>query len=173
METSLTNILVPALLAFVIGIAITPIVTHFLYKHKVWKKTGGKTALNGDEAKVFNELKGKDEHKTPRMGGIVIWGSVLLTLLVTLLLTIFFSNPFIEQLGFLSRSQTLIPVVAMMIGAGIGFLNDFYDITHDGKGLRLSIRLLLIIILSSMSYIINHIENEGKYTNKNRKNSWS
>jgi hypothetical protein len=31
------KILVPSATAFVVGIAITPIVTDFLYKHKMWK----------------------------------------------------------------------------------------------------------------------------------------
>ena len=150
METTVTNILVPALMAFIIGIAITPIITHFLYKHKVWKKTGGKIAMNGTEAKVFNELKGKDEHKTPRMGGIVIWGSVLLTLLITYALANLSTHPFFNGLDFLSRSQTLIPAFALLVGAGIGFLNDFYDVTHQGKGMRLSVRLVLVSILSSI-----------------------
>lgn len=150
METTVTNILVPALIAFVVGIIITPVVTHFLYKHRVWKKTGGKIAMNGTVAKVFNKLKGADEHKTPRMGGIVIWGSVLITLIFTYFLSNVSNHPFVSGLDFLSRSQTLIPAFAMLVGAGIGFLNDFYDVTHEGKGLRLSIRLLLISILSAV-----------------------
>lgn len=150
METTVTNILVPALMAFVIGIAVTPLVTHFLYKHKVWKKSGGKIAMNGQVAKVFNKLKGKDEHKTPRMGGIVIWGSVLATLLLTYAMANFLNYSVFNGLDFLSRSQTLIPAFAMLVGAGIGFLNDFYDVTHTGKGLRLSVRLLLITALSAV-----------------------
>ena len=150
METSVTNILVPALMAFVIGIALTPLVTHFLYKHKVWKKAGGKIAINGTAAKVFNKLKGKDEHKTPRMGGIVIWGSVLITLFLTYFLSHNTDYALLQGLDFLSRSQTLIPVFALVVGAGIGFLNDFYDVTHDGKGLRLSLRLTLISVLSGI-----------------------
>jgi phospho-N-acetylmuramoyl-pentapeptide-transferase len=35
-----------------------------------------------------------------------------------------------------------------MVGAIIGFLNDFYDVTYGGNGLRLSIRLFLITLLS-------------------------
>ena|GEM_PF-6794349 len=38
MESTLINVLVPALISFVIGIGITPLVTHFLFKFKVWKK---------------------------------------------------------------------------------------------------------------------------------------
>ncbi len=150
METTLTNILVPALIAFVIGIGITPIVTHFLYKYRIWKKAGGKTALNGNTATVFNELKGEDEHKTPRMGGIVIWSSVLITLLLTYALSNMSDIPFFNGLDFLSRSQTLIPTAAMLVGAAIGFLNDFYDVTHEGKGIRISVRLLLIVLLATI-----------------------
>ncbi|MCD5381556.1 MAG: hypothetical protein LR008_03205 [Candidatus Pacebacteria bacterium] len=150
MESTLLSVLLPALISFSIGIAITPIVTHFLYKHKVWKKQGGKVALGGKEAIEFNKLKGADETKTPRMGGIVIWGSVLLTILSTYLLSQLFPNSFLGELDYLSRSQTLIPLATLLAGAGVGFLNDFYDVAHKGKGLRLSIRLIFIAILSGL-----------------------
>jgi phospho-N-acetylmuramoyl-pentapeptide-transferase len=141
-------IFTPAILAFIVGIAITPIVTHFLYKHKVWKKTGGKTALDGQVAEVFNQLKGGTETKTPRMGGIVIWGSVLLTILILWLAAHLHPSSLFANFDFFSRSQTLIPTAALLVGALIGFLNDFYDIKHGGTGLSLRIRLLLIIALS-------------------------
>lgn len=140
----------PAIAAFVIGILITPIVTHFLYKHKVWKKQGGKTALGGKVAEVFNQLKGDEETKTPRMGGIVIWGSVIITMIIMSILANFFTGTFLDQLGFFSRSQTLIPMSALLVGAFIGFLNDFYDVKHGGTGLSLSVRLFLIITLSGV-----------------------
>ena len=143
------NIFGPAVLAFIIGIAITPILTHYLYRHSVWKKQGGKTAIGGSTAEVFNALKGEHETKTPRMGGIVIWGSVLLTTLLLSLLHNFFGSLF-EQFDFLSRSQTFIPLAALLIGACIGFLNDFYDVSHDGKGLSLRIRLFLITSLAGL-----------------------
>lgn len=150
MDSLLLNVLIPALLTFTIGISITPIITHFLYKHRVWKKQGGKVALGGREATEFNRLKGVTETKTPRMGGIVIWGSVLITLLGTYLLAIIFPQSLFSELDFLTRSQTLIPAAALIIGALIGFLSDFYDISHEGKGMRLSIRLLFITCLSTL-----------------------
>lgn len=146
----LLNMLIPALLSFTIGILITPVVTHFLYKYKVWKKQGGKLAMGGKVAEVFNQLKGEEETKTPRMGGIVIWASVLITLIGTYLLGLLFPNTLFTDLDYLSRSQTLIPAATLFAGAVIGFLNDFYDVTHDGKGLRLSVRLGLITILSGL-----------------------
>lgn len=148
MESTLINVLVPALLSFTIGIAITPMVTHFLYKYKVWKKQGGKQAIGGHEATEFNKLKGEEETKTPRMGGIIIWASALITLGSLFVLAILFPNSVFSSLDFLSRSQTLIPAGTLLVGAIIGFLNDYYDVTHDGKGLRLWIRLGLITILA-------------------------
>ena len=148
MHSPLLNVFVPAVAAFIIGIAITPIVTHYLYKYKVWKKQAHRIALNGTVAEVFHELRGDLETKTPRMGGIVIWGSILLTTALAHILGVFYPDTFFAELDFLSRSQTFIPLSALLIGAGIGFLNDFYDIAHDGKGLSLRIRLLLITSLS-------------------------
>lgn len=150
MQSTTLDILIPALIAFTVGILITPIVTYFLYKHRVWKKQGGKVAIGGKEAVEFNRLKGEHETKTPRMGGIVIWGSVLITLIGTYFLSEIFPYSFFSQLDYLSRSQTLIPAAALLVGALIGFLNDFYDIAHEGKGLRLSVRLGLITVLSSL-----------------------
>jgi len=148
METPIIKILIPATLAFVIGILITPLVTHYLYKYKAWKKTGGKKALNGTEATEFNRLKASGETKTPRMGGIVIWGSVLLTVGLLAILGSFFENSIFAQLDFFSREQTWIPISTLILGAALGLLNDFYDVTHRRDGVGIRIRLLLISVLS-------------------------
>jgi phospho-N-acetylmuramoyl-pentapeptide-transferase len=148
MDSLLLTVLIPAVTAFVVGIFFTPVVTHFLYKYKVWKKEGGKVSLYGKAAEEFNRLKGKEETRTPRMGGVVIWGSVVITLLVFTILAALFPDSLAAQFNFLSREQTYIPVAALLVGALIGFLNDFYDVTHGGKGIRLVYRLALITLLS-------------------------
>lgn len=149
MEILILKILLPALITFAIGIAITPILTHYLFKYQVWKKQGGKIAIGGHEATEFNRLKGEHETKTPRMGGIVIWGSILIATLIIFLLTIATDIKFFSDVFFLSRSQTWIPFSVLIIGALIGLLNDFYDVQHGGAGVRLSIRLTLITILAA------------------------
>lgn len=150
MELSIIKILVPAALAFIIGILITPLVTHYLYKHKAWKKTGGKKALNGHEATEFNKLKADGETKTPRMGGIIIWGSVLLTAAALFILERLFPDVMIANLDFFSREQTWIPLATLMVGATLGLINDFYDIVHGGRGMRLSIRIVMISVLAGL-----------------------
>lgn len=149
MDTTLLTTLAPALATFVVGILITPLITHYLYHFKAWKKQGGKQALGGHDATEFNRLKGADETKTPRMGGLVIWGSVLMVTLGGFLVSELLGEPG-SSFSFLSRSQTWIPFSAMLVGAIIGFLSDFYDIAHGGKGLRLSARLGLITVLSGI-----------------------
>ena len=148
-EIAIIKVLLPAVISFIIGILIAPIITHYLYKYKVWKKQGGKTALGGRVAEEFNRLKGGDETKTPRMGGIVIWGSIFLTILILFLLATFSDNKFFSDVFFISRAQTWLPLTALIIGAAIGFLNDFYDVQHEGRGVRLSVRLLLISVLAA------------------------
>ncbi len=148
MEAPIIKILIPAVLAFIVGIFITPFITHILYKYKVWKKTGGKTAMGGHEATEFNRLKAADEVKTPRMGGIVIWGSVALTILILSLAATIAPGTLADDVFFLSRSQTWIPFAVMMIGALVGLLNDYYDVVHGGAGLSLRVRLVLISLLA-------------------------
>jgi len=148
MTNSIINILTPAILAFAVGILITPFVTHYLYKYKVWKKQGGKVAIGGHQAETFNQLKAAGETKTPRMGGIIIWASALITLVLLFVLARTFPASIFSELDFLSRSQTLIPAAALLVGALIGLLDDFYDVAKGGRGLKLSTRLGLITILA-------------------------
>lgn len=146
MET--ISFLLPAFLSFGIGIAITPFITHVLYKYHCWKKSPGKTALLGGEAVVFNALKKDGERKTPRMGGIVIWGSAIVS--IALLELIAWLIPESPNFGLLSRSQTWIPLATLIVGAVVGFLNDMYDIVGIKDGLRLSRRLGIIAVLATI-----------------------
>jgi len=148
METIILKILMPAIITFTIGIILTPLVTHYLFKYQVWKKQGGKKDLLGLEATEFNRLKAETETKTPRMGGIVIWGSVVLAVSLLFFLTVATDIQFFSDVFFLSRSQTWIPFFTFCVGAMFGFLNDFYDVQHGGRGVRLSVRLTLISLLA-------------------------
>lgn len=141
----IVKVILPAALAFFIGIAITPIITHYLYKYKVWQKVGGKTALDGTKAVEFTKLHGEADLKTPRMGGIVIWGSVLITTLLFWMLGTSNSDTF-SELDFLSRNQTWIPFFTLLVGAFVGFINDVLDVTSVSgpRGISLKTRLLVV-----------------------------
>lgn len=148
MISNTIKIFAPAVLAFSIGITITPLITHYLFRFKVWKKVPGKQALDGTDATEFNKLHRANEMHTPRMGGIVIWMSILLTTLAFWVVAVFFPSSPLSALDFVSRSQTWIPFSTLILGALVGFLNDLHDVRGRGKGIRLRTRLLFVALLS-------------------------
>jgi len=147
-SVDVVKVIVPMVAAFGVGIAITPFITHYLYHFKAWKKKPGKISLDGTEAKEFNKLHLEKERHTPRMGGMVIWASVLITIGVIALFSTLLPQTFAGKLDFLSRNQTWIPLMTLIIGAFVGFINDILDIRGKGNGLSLKRRLTVIIVMS-------------------------
>ncbi len=142
------RVLIPSVSAFIIGIALSPLLTHYLYKHRAWKKKSGKGNGMGDGngTPLFDELHKEREVSTPRMGGIVVWGSTLITALGIWVLANLFGEPFVS-FDFVSRSQTWLPLFALMVGAGVGLLDDIFEVTRSSGGLRLRWRLLVVAAL--------------------------
>lgn len=147
--SDIVRVLVPAFTAFVVGMLITPILTHYLYKYRAWKKSPGKRALDGGPAHGFNHLHNANEVRAPRMGGIVVWASVLITITGIAIVARFIPDAAILKLDFLSRNQTWIPLATLIVGALAGLVDDLYVIRPGGEGLRLSYRLLIVVLLSS------------------------
>lgn len=143
------KIIVPAAATFIVGVAITPLITHYLYAYKAWKKRPGKTALDGSVATEFNKLHTENEARAPRMGGIVVWASVLITVISLAFISWISAHPVLQKLSFLSRGQTWIPLGALLIGAISGLVDDILVIRPNGKGLPLSVRLGIVVALSA------------------------
>lgn len=145
------KVLGPSALSFFVGIAITPTVTYFLYKYKLWKKTSGKITTDGLEATIFNELHKEKEVGTPRLGGVIIWLSVSITALSIWILARFLEIPELSKLDFISRSQTWIPFVTLLIGAFVGAIDDLMEIYgvvgRKAGGLSLAKRLFFVTLL--------------------------
>ena len=145
--------------AFFLGIALTPILTHFLYKYKMWRKEARTMAPDGSATPIFNALHKEREVKAPRMGGILIWFTTLMISLIFFILDPLMKNadPIFQKLNFLSRSQTWVPLGVLIAGALVGLLDDFLTVwgkgTYKGGGLALTRRLFLIgIIAASGAY---------------------
>lgn len=156
MEATIIKVLAPTAIAFCFGILITPTITHYLYKYEMWKKKAGKGAgYGGGETPIFDALHKNRDTNTPRMGGLVIWISVLLTIFSLWTLNVLFPNETIGSLNFLSRSQTWLPLCALLIGAIVGFFDDLLVVrgtgTHFAGGLPLSQRLLVVGCTALMS----------------------
>tara|TARA_B100000745_G_scaffold300595_1_gene255694 strand:+ start:3782 stop:4846 length:1065 start_codon:yes stop_codon:yes gene_type:complete len=144
-EAEILKVFVPAIVAFLVGIAGAPILTHFLYKHKAWKKKGGKgVGMGGGKTPIFDALHGEREVNTPRMGGILIWGSVAITLFGIFLFALLAPNTIATDFDFLTRSQTWVPAALFFLGAFVGLIDDLIEVTRGGMGLKLPVRLLVV-----------------------------
>jgi len=148
MPLELIKLIVPTTLAFFIGIALTPHLTDYLYRNKMWKKKVKEVAVDGGGTPIFNKLHKDKEVGTPRMGGIIIWLSALLAGGLIWFLARLLDDSIFEKLEFISRNQTWIPFWALLVGAVIGLVDDILEIKGTSKrlagGLSLKVRLALI-----------------------------
>lgn len=153
MIIDIVKVFLPAVIAFIIGILITPPLTDFLYKHKMWKKKSGKVDMRGQDTPIFNELHKEKQINTPRMGGVVVWASVFITISAIWFLAEFVSGPTLINLDILSRSQTWIPLATLILGGLIGLLDDYLvtrptEGQYEAAGIPLKKRLIVVFVLA-------------------------
>lgn len=138
--------------AFVTAILITPFVAKILYTYKL-----GKRIRQDGSTPIFTKLH---LHKagTPTMGGILMWGTALILLVVFGLTSLLFGDTTITlfnidiplgQLNFLSRAETYVPLGALLAAAFIGMADDLLDVFSPKGGLRLRHRLVLYTAMAS------------------------
>ena len=146
------KIFLPTIVAFIIGMLITPTISHYLYKWKLWKKTSVQKTIDGRDATISNKIHGDEIRQTPRMGGVIVWGSVLLTTILFALLAVLFPNTVAVKLSFLSRNQTWLPLFTLIFASLAGLVDDALVVsgggTFVGGGLSLKKRIFAVIILS-------------------------
>ncbi|MFZ2038782.1 MAG: hypothetical protein WAV11_02500 [Minisyncoccia bacterium] len=144
----LVKVLLPAIIAFIIGIGITPLWTNYLYKKEMWKKKAKTVSVDGYGTPIFNKLHQEKEVKVPRLGGVIIWLTSAIVISTFWLLSNMLPGSLFVKLDFLSRDQTWIPLFALLIGAMIGLIDDILEIRgsldYKAGGLSLKKRLLLI-----------------------------
>ena len=66
----------------------------------MWKKSVRAKDFSGDDAPITSELYKDKDVGTPRMGGILIWASVLIITLIFYGLSKFFPSEFNQNLIF-------------------------------------------------------------------------
>jgi phospho-N-acetylmuramoyl-pentapeptide-transferase len=133
MLLDVVKIFIPTAFAFFLALFITPLATHFFYKYRMWKKYSRNEATIADFQKIHNE---QEELRTPRVGGMIIWISVLLTTLAFFAISILFPSTVAEKMNFLSRNQTWVPLFALLLGSLVGLADDLLQIYSDGQYAR-------------------------------------
>jgi phospho-N-acetylmuramoyl-pentapeptide-transferase len=157
MVSEILKVMVPGVLTFLIGIGITPFVASFLYKHRLWKRKSRSTETTSapeDEINpAFKEIHNESEElNTPRIGGIIIWGSVLLTIVVFWIVSRFVPLPESEIFDFISRGQTWLPLFTLIIGSLLGLADDLLQIFGKGKffaeGIDRKVRIFAVTLIA-------------------------
>ncbi len=138
------RVLLPSATAFALGILFAPLLAGILYRNRAWKKKAGKgNGIGGGGTPIFDELHKEREVSTPRMGGILIWASVLATAFLFWLLALRLDT-FWHQLDFVHRRETWLPLFALAAGAAAGFVDDLLEIKEGNGGLSLARRLTIV-----------------------------
>jgi phospho-N-acetylmuramoyl-pentapeptide-transferase len=138
------KILILTTISFIAAIVSTPLMTHFLFKYKFAK------SIREGATPVFTGLHKKKEG-TPTGGGILIW---LVTLILAVLLSILagiFPESAFSALSFLTRSETLLPLGALVACALVGLVDDYWNVRKIGPfggGLRMMHRLMIYTVIA-------------------------
>jgi phospho-N-acetylmuramoyl-pentapeptide-transferase len=122
------KIFLPGVVSFIVGIVLTPIATRYFYKYKLWRKENRTAHVKAG----FERIHDNRELSTPRVGGALIWLSVVLTIGIFTVLHFFSTSEIASKLSFLSRNQTFVPLWALLFGSALGLLDDCLQIF--GKG---------------------------------------
>lgn len=128
MFTDVVKVFFPLTVSFFLGILMTPFLTNYLYTREMWKKTVKTVAPDGRGTPIFNMLHKNKETGTPKMGGVVIWLSAILTMLIIWIVAKLFPFDVTSKLDFMSRGQTWLPLIALITGAIVGLIDDYMEI---------------------------------------------
>ncbi len=157
----LFKILLPSVLTFLLAIFVTPFFSNIFYKYRMWKRSsrvatentiGG---LGEGVSSEFKEVYNDKEVHTPRVGGIIVWFSVSVVIVLASTLSSLIDTPWAHKLLFLTREQTLIPFMSLLLGAGLGLVDDLLQIYGRTKesltlGIPRRIRIAFILFLGAL-----------------------
>jgi len=135
-QIDLLRIFILTTISFFVALLATPFWANFLYKYRFWKQPKEET-LYGQLATVFQQLHA-EQHKRhiPTMAGILYW-------LIVILVSLKFN---------LTRSQTYLPLFALLSVGVIGAVDDWFNIRGIGgvKGVRARHKMLWLLIIAAL-----------------------
>jgi phospho-N-acetylmuramoyl-pentapeptide-transferase len=138
-------------LGFIVAFFLTPVLTHFLYKYKLWRKQVRTKSIDGKDVSFFQKFHGAEEIKIPRFGGVLIWLTTIILIFLFSILSRFTDIWWFQKLNFLSRSQTWLPLFTLVAASLLGLIDDVLQVFGKGKyiggGLSLKVRLFVVFLI--------------------------
>jgi phospho-N-acetylmuramoyl-pentapeptide-transferase len=164
--TSITaiKVLLPAIVSFAAGLILTAWLTQYMYKYRMWKRNSRSKENTAAMSIAFQQIHNEEgERSTPRVGGVIVWLSVIVTIVVFAVLSYIFPNNATLKLNFLSRNQTILPLFALIFASLIGLADDLLQIygkampDEDGKvnlatsdGITRRMRILVVMLIGAI-----------------------
>lgn len=144
-ELPLAAILGYAVFAFALGLMLTPTFVRFLKKNKLGKQLRVET-VDGREPTIFRTYHEK-KSGTPTMGGILIWGAIVLTVLFSRL----FAFLGVVPNSLLQRGQVYLPLFVLVALGLLGAVDDYLNIIGVGKkrGLDVLPKISSLLLIST------------------------
>ena len=159
--TQLLKMLYFAFFGFVLAILLTPLYTTLAYKYQWWRKKRRTLTVTGAPATVMSKLHAaKHKRQVPTMGGLIV---IIAVLVITLLFN-------------LDRKETYLPLVTLILFAGLGLVDDLSNIlsrSDSTGGLRAKTQLLALVGLATvcalwfyykLGYNLIHVPALGDYS---------
>lgn len=135
MYISILKVFIPAVFTFGIGILLALSLSKVMYTYRLWKRSGRGNKKENPEistefSKIHNDIK---EISTPRVGGVVVWLSILVTTALLWSLSRILDIEIFNNLDFVSRGQTWLLFFGFIIASLIGLADDLLQIFGQGK----------------------------------------
>jgi len=142
-EISLITMLGYMLFAFLIGLILTPWYVSLLKRNRLGKQLRVET-VDGREPTIFRKYH-QDKGGTPTMGGLLIWGSIFMTIFFSRILSFFG----VVDHSLLQRGQVYLPLFTLLSLGILGAFDDYFNIVGKGKkGIDWLPKLSLLLLIS-------------------------
>lgn len=144
--SSVAHVLAIFAFCFALSMFLMPFLIRFLRKAKM-----GKSIRDAKDAPIMSAMH-QAKAGTPTMGGIVIWLTVLVTVLGLSVGCWAWPGSWACDANFLSRGQTWLPLGLLFAAALVGLWDDYLNIRRLGRGkgggLRMRERLLSYTVIA-------------------------
>lgn len=132
-----------AIASFALVAFLTPFYYKLLTKYGVRKQLREETA-DGKQAVIFRELH-KDKAGTPTMGGVLIW----LTVAVIILLSPISQWLGLSRFSLFNRNETYLPLFTLIATALLGLVDDLLNLRGKEKGMKVKPKFLWLVFFAA------------------------
>ena len=139
-------------LSFIVAMFLTPVLTHVMYKYKLWRKEVRTVSPDGSKTPLFAKLHKDRETRVPRLGGALIWITTLFLAFSLWSVAQISSSAFWTKATFLSRNQTWLPIFTLVASSLLGLADDLFQVLGKGSyvagGIKFRHRLFVVFLIA-------------------------